>query len=407
MAGVLRLDNATARRLFLHVHGLSENPARPFRRADLPELIRSLGFVQVDSIRTVERAHHHILASRSTRYKPSWLPHHLEKERTLFEHWTHDAAVIPVEWYPYWQPRFDRHRAVLAARPHWQGRLGDDPKAVFEAVRRKIMDEGPVTTRDLGQEDDSGIGKGPGWWNWRPTKTALEFLWRTGELAVTGRRDFNKVYDLAERVIPEEHRLAEVSDADFVDFKCREALRRIAFGTPTDLARFWDSTSIAEAKAWAERAVEPGFGENAPPPVPVEVEGWDGELRPMLARPDIRGLLDTLPEPPPRVRILSPFDPMLRDRERANRLFGFDYRIEVFVPQAKRQYGYYVFPVLERDRMVGRIDMKAHRDKGWLEVKGLWWEPGVRSSKARQTRLEAEIDRWRAYVGLDEVRWAL
>ncbi len=97
MAAVLRIDNATARRLFLHVHGLSDSPAQPFRRSDLPDLIRRLGFVQVDSIRTVERAHHHILASRSTRYKPSWLAHHLEKERTLFEHWTHDAAVIPME----------------------------------------------------------------------------------------------------------------------------------------------------------------------------------------------------------------------------------------------------------------------------------------------------------------------
>ncbi len=285
--------------------------------------------------------------------------------------------------------------------------MGDDPDSVFDAVRRKIREEGPVTTRDLGKEDDSGLGEGPGWWNWRPTKTALEFLWRTGELAVTGRRDFNKVYDLAERVIPEEHRLADVSDGDFVDFKCREALQRIAFGTPTDLARFWDSTSIAEAKTWSERATQPGPGDNRPPPVPVEVEGWDREWRPMLARPDIAHLLETVVDPPARIRILSPFDPMLRDRDRANRLFGFDYRIEVFVPEAKRLYGYYVFPILERDKMVGRIDMKAHRDKGWLDVKGLWWEPGVRTSKARQARLEAEVERWRAYVGLDEVRWSL
>jgi uncharacterized protein YcaQ len=127
--------------------------------------------------------------------------------------------------------------------------------------------------------------------------------------------------------------------------------------------------------------------------------------RRLLARPDLDQLLASLPEPPARLRVLSPFDPLLRDRARLERLFAFDYRIEVFVPAGRRRYGYYVFPLLEKDRLVGRLDMKADRAAGALQVEALWMEPGRPLTPGRARRVEAELDRIRRFVGLDAVRF--
>jgi uncharacterized protein YcaQ len=142
--------------------------------------------------------------------------------------------------------------------------------------------------------------------------------------------------------------------------------------------------------------------------VPAVVGSANGALpRRLLARPDLEDLLGALPEPPARLRVLSPFDPLLRDRARLERLFAFDYRIEVYVPTARRTYGYYVFPLLERDRLVGRIDMRADRAAGVLQLDALWMEPGRRLTPARMRRLEAELERIRRFVGLDAVRLAV
>jgi uncharacterized protein YcaQ len=136
------------------------------------------------------------------------------------------------------------------------------------------------------------------------------------------------------------------------------------------------------------------------------VETVDGAARKVVARADVEVLLDSLPECPQRVRVLSPFDPLLRDRKRLMALFGFDYRIEIFVPAALRRYGYYVFPLLEGERLIGRIDMKAHAARGALEVAALWLEPGRRMSGGRRERLDAELERIRRFVGAETVHYA-
>lgn len=396
-----RLSNSAARRLFIGLHGLAEPPGRPLLRRDLPARIADLGFVQVDSIRTVERAHHHILAARHNAYRPDWLAHHLERERTLFENWTHDAAIIPTRFYPYWKHMFRRAADRFHANAWWRERIGGDFADAADRVRRHIEENGPVRARDLtGDEVSQQSRYGDNeWWGWRPSKSALEYLWRTGQIAVSAREGFQKVYDLAHRVIPGEHLEDERAHAEFVEWACGSALARLGIATPGEIARFWNALAPAEAKEWAERADPDAHRE-------VAVELADGSERPMLARADLSEVLAAIPEPPARLRILSPFDPMLRDRTRAARLFGFDFRIEIFVPAAKRVYGYYVFPMLERDRLVGRIDMKANRETGSLEVSGLWFEPGVRRSKQRAARIETELERWRRYCGLERVEWS-
>ncbi|HLS86754.1 MAG TPA: crosslink repair DNA glycosylase YcaQ family protein [Burkholderiales bacterium] len=387
---------AQARRLVLSRQGLVDRAGRRLTAAGVAELVERLGFLQVDSISTVARAHHMILFARDRRYRPELLRRALEAERRLFEHWTHDvAAILPMRFYPYWRLRFERERHALERRfRRWHGDAHQDE---LERVLDLVRANGPVMARDLASERARPAG---GWWDWHLGKTALEFLWRTGRLAIARREGFQKVYDLAERVIPDAVRQGEADHAALVDWACREALERLVVASPGELARFFGLVTIEEAKGWSEK----NLGRAA---LPVRVASANGAApRRLLARPDFEVLLADLPEPPARVRVLSPFDPLLRDRARLERLFAFDYRIEVFVPAARRAYGYYVFPLLERDALVGRIDMRAERAAGVLQVDALWMEPGRRLTRIRMRRIEAELERIRRFVGLDAVRFA-
>lgn len=392
-----RLDNRAARALFLDRHGLAEQPSGPAHGADLLDLITRLGFVQLDSINTVARAHDLILFSRRPAYRPPDLKRLYERDRALFEHWTHDAAVIPMAFYPHWHLRFERDAEMLRAR--WRNWRRDGFEGKFAAVLDHIRDHGPVGSSDVGKDEEKSSG---GWWDWHPSKTALEYLWRSGALTVIGREGFQKRYDLTERVI-EEHLCPGAIDCDpanTIDWLCNAALDRLGFATTGELAAFWDSASPAETKVWAEGELSRGNLEQ------IEIQSADGSWRKVLARPDVSEQAISTPQAPGRIRVLSPFDPALRDRKRAERLFGFHYRIEVFVPEPKRVYGYYVFPLLEGDRLIGRIDMKAHRDCGELRVRAFWPERGLRWTETRTRKLEAELDRVRRLAGVERVVFA-
>lgn len=393
---VQRLDNRAARALFMDRHALAEPPSGGAKGADLLGLIHRLGFVQLDSINTVARAHDMILFSRRPSYRAGNLKRLYERDRALFEHWTHDAAVIPMEFYPHWHLRFQRDADLLKSR--WKNWRRDGFEQRFATVLQHIQDHGPVSSSDVGRDEKKGSG---GWWDWHPSKTALEFLWRSGALTVIGRQGFQKRYDLTERVI-ETHLCPGNAPCDedaTVDWLCNAALDRLGFATSGELAAFWDTVTVTEAKSWCEQGLTRGILEE------IEITCADGKLRKLIARPTVSEDARAVTRPSGRIRILSPFDPMLRDRNRAQRLFGFHYRIEVFVPAPKRTYGYYVFPLLEGDRMVGRIDMKANRDRGVLQVSALWPERDVRWSDARTKRLESELDRVRRFAGLDSVEF--
>jgi uncharacterized protein YcaQ len=383
------ISNADARRLFISRQGLCREPGRMLGKQALADTITSLGYVQVDSINVVERAHHHILFSRSQTYRKRDLATLIEKDRLLFENWTHDASIIPSEFFPFWRHRFERERQRLRTR--WKDHFGKENfDRDIAMVRERIERDGAVMTRDF-----EGDKPSTGWWDWHPAKAALEYLWRTGELAIARRDGFQKVYDLAERVIPAEHWDRRVEHREFVDWACREALQRLGMGSRGEIAAFFDLLSPQDVEDW--------IAENRADLIPVKAEtvnGSRGGPSYMLAQHE--HLLDDIPEPPRRVRILSPFDPLLRNRNRTERLFGFFYRIEVFVPEAKRKYGYYVFPVLRGDRIVGRIDMKADRNEDALAVRAFWKEPGVRASNALQTDIEAELERIRRFSGVSK-----
>lgn len=385
------IPNPRARRLFLDRHALAEPPVGAASGQALHDLIARIGFVQVDSINTVARAHDMILWSRRQSYRPPALKRLLERDRSLWEHWTHDASILPVRLHGVWQHRFARDEDRL--HRNWKSWFRDGYEAQFDSILNRIAKDGPVGTADVGEGEVRGKG---GWWDWHPSKTALEWLWRTGRLAITRRDGFAKIYDLTERVIPEAHRVP-VPEQTVADWACRTALRHLGFGTSGEIAAYWNAIGPEAAKTWCRDALARGEI------VEVEVEGAEGQRRKSFAFHDI--LVEVPPEPSPRLRILSPFDPALRDRKRAEFLFGFFYRIEVFVPEPKRVWGYYVFPVLEGDRLVGRIDVKAFRDVGSLRVKGFWPEAGVKLTKGRQAKLEAELDRLAAFAGCERVEF--
>jgi hypothetical protein len=388
------LPNAAARRLFLHLHGLGEAPAGPAKGADLAALIARIGFVQVDSITTVERAHHMILAARRPAYRPEALKRLLERDRAVFEHWTHDASILPVALFPVWQLRFARDADRL--RDNWKRWFRDGYEAKFDEILNRIARDGPVKSSEVG--DGEARGKG-GWWDWHPSKTALEWLWRTGQLAISRRDGFQKVYDLTERVIPAQARAVSPDLAAKISWACGSALDHLGFATVNEMQAYWNAVRLDEARAWAKAALASGEV------IEVLVQGATGAQKRVLARPDVLQTAADAPEPSGRLRILSPFDPALRDRARAEFLFGFHYRIEVFVPEPQRKYGYYVFPILEADRLIGRIDVKAFKADSILRIKAFWPEAGVRLTKARLASLQAELSRLARFTGCDKVEF--
>ena len=393
----LDISALQARRLFLDLQGLSESPRRRLGREALLDLIRKLGFVQVDSIQWVERAHHMILASRWDGYRQKDLHRLIETDRMLFENWTHDASILPVEFFPVWQQRFARERSRLAKR--WAGRQGANHREDLEHVLVHAAENGAVTAREMSEtRDPSDAGKGA-WWDWKPSKVALEYHWRTGGVCICHRRGFQKAYDLTERVIPDAYRGPGLGADAYIDWSCREALKRLGFGTAGEIAGYWDNITAAEAKAWCDARL----GNEV---VEVRVQGaGDGAPRKLYALADIEARLAEVQRPSERLRILNPFDPVIRDRKRLKHLFNFDYRIEIFVPAPQRTFGYYVFPLLEGDRMIGRLDMKAERADDVLQVGALWPEPGVTFGKGRMARLEGALARVRKLVGLSDVRF--
>ena len=390
-----RLDNRLARRLFLHRHLLGAAPSGTGRGDDLMAVIRGLGFVQIDSVSTVERAHHMILLARRPAYRPRHLTPLLERHRLLFEHWTHDAAVIPTEMFPHWRIRFARDGARLHRK--WETWQGPAYRDQLDEVARHIREYGPARSRDI--EGDTPRTRSTGWWDWRPSKAALEFLWRTGELAVTRRENFAKIYDLTDRVVPEPFLAQHPAPEDSIAHLNAAALDRLGFATSGHIAAFWAHVTPQQSAAWCRDEAAAGRLEQ------IDVEGADGRTRPHYARPGATEAAAVLPPVTQRLRILSPFDPALRDRNRAEFLFGFRYRIEIFVPEAQRSYGYYVFPILEGDRLIGRIDMKARRDADTLAVRRVWLEPEIRPSKGRLSRLEAELTRVARFAGVSRIAY--
>ncbi|WP_210115074.1 winged helix-turn-helix domain-containing protein [Roseovarius aestuariivivens] len=382
MTAPLEIDNRRARALWLTVNGLA---GAQVGSPDVMAIIRMLGFVQIDTVRNVTRAHHHILWSRNMSYREHMLWPRLES-RDLFEHFTHDASLIPMEILPMWSRQFRRLGERTARAPWYQSGLGQEEIA---RIRARIAREGALSTHAFDTKADRREI-----WARPPHKRALDQMWYAGDLATSHRRSFVKFYDLGERVFPF-HPLEGPPEHEAADWLCDAALGKLAMASCGEIQRFWDAMTADEARTWMERRRL----------VPLRIESADGTWREAWGCADIEARLAQLPELSERIRLLNPFDPAIRDRSRLQRLFGFEYRNEMFVPKHKRRWGYYVYPLLERDRFVGRIELCADRKAGWMKVSGFWPEPGVRWGVGRSGRLDAELRRFARLAGVKDILW--
>ena len=377
---MLDISNKDARRLWLHTHLLSAAPTGPL---DVMELIRGLGFVQLDTIQILSRAHHHILWSRNQNYREEMFDPLLAEDRAVFEHFTHDASILPMETLPYWRRQFTRKRDEIDRRKWFTDQPGPSSCA---AIKERIKIEGALSTHAFESVKKSSKEV----WSRPPHKQALDYMWYAGDLATCYRKNFTKFYNLPERVFPPDLAALQIPDDAQIDWLCRAALTRLGFANAADISRFYDAVSVPEARAWIASQSDL---------VEVSVIGVDGTARAGVALSDIEDRLATAPSPTTRLRVLNPFDPAIRDRDRLKRLFGMDYKIEIFVPAAKRRYGYYVYPILEGDKFVGRIEARADRTQATLKLVQVWPENGVQWTAKRSDRLNAELDRLGRFIG--------
>jgi uncharacterized protein YcaQ len=347
---------AKLRRIALNQQGLLKTNSFGRGKAATLRAIEHLGYVQIDTISVVERAHHHVLWSRVSNYQPKFLDQ-LVRQRKLFEYWFHAASWLPMRDFRFALPRMIK---MNGERDWFQG---CDLKLINQILKR-VREEGPLRARDF---EDTRKGKKE-WWDWKPAKQALEQLFMQGELMVSGREGFQKVYDLRERVLPDWVDTRQPTISEYASHLVDTTVRAHGFATPKSICYLRKGRVLRDAvREQLQLRIEAGLM--------TTIALNDNSM----AYADAE-LLDTrAPRSNAVVRILSPFDNAVIQRERGRDLFDFDYQIECYLPQPKRQFGYYCLPVLYRDRFVGRVDCKAHRTEQRLEIKALHIEHKVDS----------------------------
>ena len=368
------------RRLALRSQGLAGTRAFGTGRSGVERTLARIGYVQIDTISVVARAHHHVLFNRVARYDEDML-NAVVRRRRAFEYWGHAAAYLPMEHFRFALPMM---RSVAGSETGW-GR-GRDPKLRARVLDR-IREEGPLFARDF--EDPRASRKG--WWDWKPAKRALEQLFMEGQLTSVERQGFQKRYELMERFLPADVDTREPTDEEYADHLIDLTLRAHGFATVKTMGHMCRVARLRQAMA-ARVAERVRAGELEARPAP------DGA--PIHTLP---GALDRSVAPlPPRVRLLSPFDPTVIQRTRCAHVFGFDYTIECYVPEAKRKYGYYVLPVLMGDRFVARMDAKAHRAERRFEIRALYLEDDAPPDGFFDA-FAAEVSDYARFTGCDEV----
>ncbi len=341
--------------------------------AAVADLIGRLGFVQIDTISVVERAHHHILAARLPGYKTAWLD-----KAPVFEYWAHAAAYLPWRDYRHTLPRKERVRAHGHDWFHVE-------RADADAVLERIRNEGPLMARDF-----ESAGQKAGWWNWKPAKRSLEFLFMSGELMVT-RQGFQKVFDLAERVLPPGTDTRVPTPREHAAWYIDRALDVWGL-TARDEFAYQRKEHTDEVAGILKQREEEGTL------VRVEIEGLP--KTPYWVRAADLERVDELPGPDRAVRILSPFDPVVIHRKRLSRLFGFDFTIECYVPAPKRTFGYFALPLLWGDSFVGLLDAKADRAAGTLVIQNLRYDGPAKRRAAFDTAFGKALETFASFNGV-------
>ena len=383
----MELTLPEVRATLLAAQGLLAPVEQPAEKVDVIAAIRRMAALQIDAINVVARSQYLVLWSRLGRYEPRWLDE-LLAEGALFEYWSHAACFVPIEDFPLYRHAMLRGSALPYPSRWAHAWIAANPEVVGRVLAH-IREHGEVRTGAFERTD----GQAGGWWNWKPEKAALESLHTTGELMIARRENFQRVYNLRERLLP---------DWDDARALGADAARRAL------VLRAVRSLGVAAAR-WV------------PPYFKLGKRGIAALLEELVASGELtRARVADWPEPvyldpagvahlnairagaarPARTTLLSPFDPVIRDRERALELYGFAYRIEVYTPAAKRRYGYFTLPILHRDTLVGRLDPKVERKAGRLVIRAAHLEPGVPLDESLVGGLAAALRDLAAFLGV-------
>ena len=384
-----QLSLTDARRLALCCQLLDGKSGLPSGKEGVAEAVDRLGYVQIDTIAVVNRAHHHTLWTRCPEYDPKMLHELQAVDRRVFEYWAHAIAYLPISDYRYFVPRMNRIREQGTPWMRgWREKHGDVVDAVLERVRA----EGALTSKDF--EPPPGVKRGT-WWDWKPAKRALELLFWQGDLMITERRNFQKVYDLTERVLPSSVDATPPTDAECGRFQVRRALQALGVARDREILEFVKVTDKPVVRAALSELIDVGEV------VAIEVDGASERAGYALAERLEIALGERVES---RVFILSPFDGLVIQRSRTKWLFDFEYTLECYLPPVKRKYGYFVLPILFEDQLVGRLDPKADRKEGVLLVRKLWLEPWFEATDDFLAQLATALVRFARFNGCESVK---
>lgn len=380
---------ASARTLHLSAQNLLKPVTRKPSAADVVQAIRDMGLLQIDTISVVARSPYLVLFSRLGHYSPQWLEEALSGGK-IFEYWAHEACFIPSEDYGLL-----RHRMLNPQGMGWKFSQAwfDEHQSDIQALLGHIAENGPVRSADFTADKKSASG----WWDWKPHKKHLETLFTSGKLMVSERRNFHRVYDLAERVMPDWDDASQTLDQGVAEYQMlRRSAQYLGIFKPEWLADYYRlkrvNTKAVIAQLLADKEI-----------TPVEVTGLEGifyvhqQQFSLLQQATESRICSTV------TTLLSPFDPVVWDRKRASVLFNFEYRIECYTPEAKRQYGYFTLPILHRGELIGRVDAKMHRKEKILEVKSLHLEPQITMTARRAQDVHGGITRFAQWQGAESV----
>ena len=353
------LSKERACRFFLEKQLLTRTKI-PKGKAGVLHVIDRFGYIQIDTINVIERSHHLVLHTRLRDYKQQYLHTLQAHDRKIFEYWAHGASLIPMKDYRFYLPSMQRKPKPGS----WTDRWTKKNRKLMKEVRMRIEKEGPLMPSDFG--DVNGRKRGP-WWDWKPAKAALEVLFWRGELMIRERRNFQRVYDLTERVLPEGLDTTLPSEEAEKKFFIRRALTALGIATIQDINRYIGvSGRLNDRLAAMQRTGEI---------TAVDIEVLENSY--YVLTEDLSSLLHYKPEIDDQVHLLSPFDNSIILRDRTRGLFDFEYSLECYVPKSKRKYGYFSLPILWHDHLAGRIDPKADRQRQVLLVNSIHLEKTV------------------------------
>ncbi len=394
----MELTIDTVRKLMLWKQG--------FRQFSVPQkqhvldIVKKLSCIQIDTINVVERSHYMAVWSRLGPYDKKWLDELLYPDRKVFEYWAHAASIIPIEHYRFFAHTMKAHKQGLEANA--KRRLGE--KAwLLDKILEEIRRNGPMSTSDFELEEKQTEKRG-GWWSWSFTKMALEMLFNAGVLMVSQRRKFQRCYDLAENCLPPDVDTTEPTEEERQKFCMTSTFCALGVAEPSDVSNFYYhwSTFTPLSGEKLEGALKSLVNEDTLREVTIKDN--DGPYFMLaedfeVAQKIVDGQLDCFGE----VTFLSPFDNLTWNKARTRRLFGFSPKLEAYVPQSKRKYGYYNMNVLYKDRFIGRIDPKMHRDQKLLEIKSLHLEKGFKPDAEFREKLAAAFRRFMDFHGAEKI----